>query len=90
MKLKFIPASENAMIGARVVNMETGEDLERVVSVKYEHRAGAVPTLSVEVYCMPGYTSVVDRELISYRGTIVETSATVNPDVGFITDKQQP
>lgn len=49
MKLRLILANVGTLTGARVINAETGEELEDLVNVKYEHRAGQLPTLTIEV-----------------------------------------
>ena len=50
MKLKII--SDGSVLGTRVVNADTGEPVEKVVSVQWEHSApGAVPIATIELLC---------------------------------------
>lgn len=49
-KLKVIPAAHDQLTGCRVVDADTGEELEELVSVCYIHRAGHLPRVIIEVY----------------------------------------
>lgn len=72
MRLRFIPASHWELTGAKVVNDETGEEIEEVAEVRYEHVAGHPPKLTVVVHCntMPR-AATVEGDMVA-EGTMTD------------------
>lgn len=68
MRLKVIPVPPGHLTGCRVVNAETGEELEELVCVTYVHRAGEIPQVIIEL----GPPVIVDGDLVG-EGSEIRT-----------------
>ncbi len=70
MKLRI--TSDGTFLGTKVVNAETGEKVEMVKSVRWEHASAEdVPIATIEVY-MPEVEVVMDKDCVSF----IEVEAT--------------
>jgi len=46
-KFKLIPAPPGADMGAQVIDLETGKNIQELVTVVYRHEAGHLPELAI-------------------------------------------
>ena len=61
MKLQAVTAKCGALRGARVIDLETGEEVENLVSISYAHDAHLIPTLTIVVRAAE-YELIVNRK----------------------------
>lgn len=65
MKLRVVPADPAAVTGAKVIDLETGKELEEVSCITYSHRAGDVARVTVETLLHRyGPMSPIDGEAV--------------------------
>jgi len=68
-KFKLIPAPPGADMGAQVIDLETGKNIQELVTVVYRHEAGHLPELGIWTRDFE-----VDGDLITHSLTRVGSS----------------